>query len=248
MFRQFVLSVPALRRITTIPRVATSYKTIFTCRSFSASSIAQKKAKKGGKVVQESTAEPIASIDYDQVNKKLQSVVDLFTKYANEAKLGKANPKVFDNLLIETEHGEMPYTSVAQTNVKGRNLILTVYDPANVQKIINAVLGSDLNLNPVADPNNKLTLKVPLPPITTEVKKEAIKDLKAVYEKLRNGTGSGKTGSLSSIRNDTRHKFSKNKKLDDNETKLWNEYEKNHKSYVDKLASLMKNAETQIMQ
>lgn len=247
MFRQIAFRSPqivplGLIRGQTVPRITSVYT-----RPFSSCSLLLKKAKKGAKVVEEETSKDLeSSIDFEKVKEKLQDVVDRFAKHANDAKLGKTNPKVFDHLIVKTAHGESPYSSLAQTNVKGRNFIMTVYDPANVQCIINSVLGSDLNLNPVADPNNKLTLRVPLPPITTDLKKESIKDLKATYEKLRNGTSS-KLGSLSSIRADTRHKFSKSKKLSDSEKIMWDKYELVHKEYVNKLAALMKSAEEAIM-
>lgn len=247
MFRQVVLRTPRIVPAGLIrPQGIPCFHSVFT-RQFSSSSLLLKKVKKGGKGVEEEAAQEVEStIDFQKVNEKLQGVVDKFTKHANDAKLGKTNPKVFDHLIVKTAHGEVPYASLAQTNVKGRNFIMTVYDPANVQCIINSVLGSDLNLNPVADPSNKLTLKVPLPPITTELKKESVKELKATYEKLRNGSGP-KLGSLSSIRADTRHKFSKSKKLSDTEKIIWEKYELVHKDYVNKLAALMKSAEEAIM-
>lgn len=247
MFRHIALRTPRVVPTGLIRKQANCCITPVYIRQFSSSSLLCKKAKKGAKVVEEEPSQDLeTSIDFKSVNEKLQGVVDKFAKHANDAKLGKTNPKVFDHLIVKTAHGEVPYSSLAQTNVKGRNFIMTVYDPANVQCIINSVLGSDLNLNPVADPSNKLTLRVPLPPITTDLKKESVKELKATYEKLRNGTGS-KLGSLSSIRADTRHKFSKNKKLSDLEKIMWDKYELVHKDYVNKLAALMKSAEEAIM-
>lgn len=251
MFRQLVSRTARVSIRVAFARPGGQIVSIPFSRNFASSLLVQKKAKKGEKIKGEKVTEeavyPKDLIDFEKVKEKLQGVVERFSKHCNDAKLGKTNPKVFDHLMVKTDHGDMPYTSVAQTNVKGRNFIMTVYDPANTQHIINAVLGSDLNLNPVADPSNKLTLKVPLPPITTESKKESVKDLKTVYEKLKNGSGLSKIGSLSSIRADTRHKLTKNKKLTDIESSVWNDYEKIHKDYVSKLAALMKAAEEAIM-
>lgn len=249
MFLRLTLRTHQITRPILTPVGKSSSIYAYPVRGFFNSASFQKKAKKGAKIVEEEPVyqDALERIDIDAAKQRLQGVIDRFAKYANDAKLGKSNPKVFDNLTVHTDHGEMPYTSVAQTSIKGRNFIITVYDPVNVKHIINSVLGSDLNLNPIADPSNKLTLKVPLPPVTTESKKESVKELKGTYEKLRNGSGTGKNGSLLSIRTEIRHKLTKNKKLDNAETEVWNDFEKIHKTYSAKLADLMKTAETAIL-
>lgn len=220
---------------------------ILPYRRFHQSPIAlKKKAKKGAKEpeVEETAAPP--SIDFDAVTKQFHSVIEKFTKQANEAKLGKTNPQLFDHLTVETAHGSSPYTAVAQTAVKGRNFIITVFDPSNVKHVVNSVLSSDLNMNPIADPSNKQMLKVPLPPVTTESKKEDVKHLKTVYEKFKNGSG-GKNASLAAIRADLKNKVAKKKKLSDEETQVWKKVETIHKQYMDKLSAVLKAAETSIM-
>ncbi|OBA24456.1 ribosome recycling factor [Metschnikowia bicuspidata var. bicuspidata NRRL YB-4993] len=188
-------------------------------------------------------------IDFDEVSQRFQGVLDKFAKHANESKLGKTNPQIFDNLQVETPDGELPYTAVAITALKGRNFIMTVFDPANVKHVVNAVLASDLNMNPVLDPSNKQMLKVPLPPVTTESKKESIKQLKAVFDKFKNGAGgSGKHAhTLSAIRADIKNKISTKKKMNDQEQALWKKVESVHKEYVKKLEDSFKAAETAIM-
>lgn len=236
-------SLTAVPRIV-FPRVSTPV------RSLHASFVTlKKKGKKGpAKEVEEEVSET-PNIDMKEVSQRLQTVVEKFTKLANEAKLGKTNPQVFDHLQVATADGEAVFTAVAQTALKGRNFIITVFDPANVKHVINSVLASDLNMNPIADPANKQMLKVPLPPVTTESKKENVKHLKTVYEKFRNGPGgSGKHAhTLAAIRADIKNKVAKKKKMTDEETKVWNEYEKLHKTFTDKLGDVFKAAETAML-
>lgn len=219
-------------------------------RSFHASVVSYKKKGKkvAGKHIEEDASE-VPEIDMKEASQRLQSVVEKFTKQANEAKLGKTNPQVFDHLHVATADGEAVFTAVAQTALKGRNFIITVFDPANAKHVINSVLASDLNMNPIADPTNKQMLKVPLPPVTTESKKENVKHLKTVYEKYRNGPGgSGKHAhTLAAVRADIKSKIAKKKKMTDAETKVWNDYEKLHKTFTDKLGDAFKAAETAML-
>lgn len=244
MFRQFAIRISRAPSLGTINISPIVLRPVNQVRVISASCLLQKKLKRDTKeYAVPTTDEP--SIDLKEIEADLAEVIEKFSKQATNVKIRKSNPQIFDRLVVETADGEMPYSALAQTNVKGRNFVLTVYDPANVQCIINAVLSSNLNLNPVVDPSNKLTLKVPLPPITTDSKKDSVKELKAVYEKFKNGLG--KKGSLSGIRSTTRHKLSKNKKLDNTERAVWEDYEKLHKSYTAKLDTAMRAAELAIM-
>lgn len=240
IFRSTIRAVP--KRVFPIAAIPT--------RSFHASFVSlKKKGKKGSAKDVEEEVTDAPQIDMDEVTKRLQLVIDKFAKHANEAKLGKTNPQIFDHLQVETADGEAVFTSVAQTALKGRNFIITVFDPANTKHVVNAVLASDLNMNPIADPSNKQMLKVPLPPVTTESKKENVKHLKTIYEKYRNGPGgSGKHAStLAAIRADVKSKVAKKKKLTDAETKVWTEYEKLHKSFTEKLGEVFKTAEAAMM-
>lgn len=226
-------------------------------RNFQMSPILAKKNKaKGGKnkaevheVEQDSTSNDAPEIDFDDATSKFKGVIERFSKQANEAKMGKTSPNIFDKLIVDTADGELPFTSVAQTTVKGRNFMITVFDPSNVQAIINSVLGSNLNMNPQVDPSNKQTLKVPLPPLTTESKKDNAKQLKVVFERFKNGSGRA-NGSLATIRTDVKNKFQKQqkkKKLSDAEEKIFKEFEKLHKEYSDKLTEVFKSAEQAIL-
>ena len=254
MFRSLLLKRPGLVKPTSNLRIALTYNPLkFQRHSFHSSGfqLAKKKTKtsKKGKEepVEEDDAEA-ANIDFEDATVKFQSVIEKFNKAASEAKLGKTNPKIFDKLSVNTHDGELPFTSVAQTSVKGRNFIITLFDPENSKHVINTILGSGLNMNAQVDPSNKFTLKVPLPPVTTETKNESVKHLKEIFEKFKHG--SAKNNSLSSIRSEVRNKFTKQlkgHKSTDAENKLLTQFEKLHKQYSDKLNESFKTAESSIV-
>ncbi|KAL6023900.1 ribosome-recycling factor [Candidozyma auris] len=116
-------------------------KKIFLCKSIEFSK--KRLSKKTIEVDESSAAVSATEIDFDELRRKMQGVVDRFGKVANEAKLGKSNPQIFDNLIINTADGEFPFTSTAQTAVKGRNFMITVFDPSNTKHIVSAILASN---------------------------------------------------------------------------------------------------------
>lgn len=233
------LARPALSRASVVP---------LATRSFHATPVSLKKRfnKQAPKTIEEDDkAIGAPEVDMKEIELKFKAVVERFTKLANEAKLGRSNPQIFDRLSVKTAHGDQPFTSLAQTAIKGRNFMITVFDPAVTKNIVNAVLDSGLNMTPIADPANKQALKVPMPPVTTETKKEAVKHLKEVFERFRNGpAGSSKNAqTLASIRGDLKKKLSKKAKKSDDEARVWDDIEKLHRTYCDKLNDVFKTAE-----
>lgn len=243
------------RSITCATRVPRS-SFITPARSFQISSFVLAKnkknsskgsSKKGKNEDVEQAIDPDANtlaLDFDAIKSKFEAVVEEFNKHATEARLGKTNPNIFDKLKVEVDDSHLPFTSVAQTTIKGgRNFLITVYDPAHTQSVINAVLGSDLNMNPIKDPANKQMLKVPVPPPTVESRKEASKHLKVIFENLKNG----KSGSLSKVRADVRKdidkQLKKKKNLSDQENALVKEFDNLHKDFTTKLSDAFKAAE-----
>lgn len=225
--------------------------------NFHTTSVQLAKAKKGGgkpnkkskEVEEDSNDTPNLKeiLDLKEIETRFNKIIELFTKTANETKLGKTNPSIFDKLTINTDDGDQPFINLAQTSIKGRKFVITVFDPQYTSSIINSILSSNLNMNPQIDPSNKQTLNIPLPPVTTEMKKENIKVLKNELEKFKTGN---KNSSLNSIRSDIKNKLSKYSKknnLSDSDNKLVSTFEKLHKTHVDKLNEVFKNAEQAIL-
>lgn len=207
--------------------------------------------KKENKEVDNEIEESLSDIlNFNEIKINFEKIIINFNKKANEIKLDKSNIEIFNKLMVKTNDGDQSFTTVASTSMKGRKFVINVFDAKNVKEIINCVLNSNLNLNPQIDPMNKQNLNVSLPPITTETKKTNAKLLKQEFEKFKNGNVD-QGNSLSNLRSDYKNKISKftkkNKRLNDSENKLVTEFEKLHKSYVDKLNEVFKSAEQSIL-
>lgn len=203
-------------------------------RTLYASPVSFKKVK--GKKEEDPVKLP--SIPFEKYTKRFEQCVERFSKQVAEVKAGKANTQLFDNLAVATGDGEANFRSVAQTSIAGRNFVITVFDPANRKHVVSAVLASSLNLNPVADKTNPQILKIPLPPVSAESRKNDIAQLKAVMDKHKVG---GKD-SLAAIRAEARQKYYKRSMTDD-ENKAWTKLEELHKKFADKIAETFKGAE-----
>ncbi|CDK24984.1 unnamed protein product [Kuraishia capsulata CBS 1993] len=215
---------------------------------------ASKKSKGGkaakGKQAKEEPAEEVEFLDPEAIIKAItaefSATGSAFKEKAAEIQKGRADPKIFDHLNIELDHHETSsFTEVAQTTLRGpKALNVTVFDPANTKRVVSAIIGADLNMNPEVDPLNPQMLKVPLPLVSSEVKEGQAKALKATYENFKNSTTNKQ--SLSYIRGKALKDVKAAEGTKNILTKLAADIEKLHKKYADDLLKEYKQA-TQVV-
>ena len=96
---------------------------------------------------------------------------------------GRASVAVFDNLKVDYYGTPTPINQVANLHVPEPTLItIQPWDVSQIAAIEKAIRGSDLGLNPAND--GKL-IRVPVPPLTEERRKEIVKRLHHVTEEHR---------------------------------------------------------------
>jgi len=86
---------------------------------------------------------------------------------------GRANPALLDNITVKAYGSEMPLNQVGAVSVpEPRMLSVSIWDKGQVAAVERALRESSLGLNPVVDGT---TLRIPLPPLTEERRKELVK-------------------------------------------------------------------------
>ena len=125
---------------------------------------------------------------------------------------GRASASLLDHIKVEYYGTPTPLNQVATLGVPEPNL-LTVqpWDPTLLAAIDKAIRSSDLGLNPV---NDGKILRVPIPPLTEERRKELVKHLHKVLENHRTA--------IRNIRRDSNEELKrllKEKKISEDEEK-----------------------------
>jgi ribosome recycling factor len=83
---------------------------------------------------------------------------------------GRANPAILDRVLVEYYGEKVPIKQVGTISApEPRLLMISPWDKQMIKPIIGAITSSELGLNPNADGN---VIRVPLPQLTTERRKE----------------------------------------------------------------------------
>jgi len=115
----------------------------------------------------------------DRMGKSVAALIDAFKK----VRTGRANPAILDNVMVDYYGTPTPINQVANVIVEdGRALAINPWEKNLVPQIERAILKSDLGLNPAT---NGDTIRLPMPALTEETRKDYIKQARAEAEKGR---------------------------------------------------------------
>ena len=86
---------------------------------------------------------------------------------------GRAHTSLLDHITVEYYGSQVPLNQVSNVNVEdSRTLTVTPWEKTMVSVIEKAIMGSDLGLNPASAGT---VIRVPLPPLTEERRKDMIR-------------------------------------------------------------------------
>ena len=115
----------------------------------------------------------------ERMQKSIASLDDAFKKI----RTGRAHPDILDSVQVSYYGSDTPLSQLANVTVEeGRSLIISPWEKSMIGEIEKAIMKSDLGLNPS---NNGDTIRVPMPPLTEETRKEYTKQAKAEAENAR---------------------------------------------------------------
>lgn len=96
---------------------------------------------------------------------------------------GKATPSLLDALRVNAYGAQVPLNQVASvTSPEARLLLIQPWDKSLIGEIEKAIQKSDLGLNPSSDGH---VLRLPIPPLTEERRKDLVKVTKKMAEESR---------------------------------------------------------------
>ena len=115
----------------------------------------------------------------ERMQKSVVSLEEAFKKI----RTGRAHPSILDSVMVSYYGTDTPLSQLANVNVEeGRSLLISPWEKQLIGEIEKAILKSDLGLNPS---NNGDTIRVPMPPLTEETRREYTKQAKQEVENAR---------------------------------------------------------------
>ena len=154
---------------------------------------------------------------------KMDKTILSYKKDLSTLRTGRANASMLDMIKVDVYGQMMPINQLASVSVPEARLItIQVWDQTNIKAVDAAVQKSDLGINPQIDGS---VLRIRIPDLTEERRKDLIKILKNIGEKNK--------VSIRNIRreaNDDLKKLIKDKKISEDESKI---FEKNIQKATD---------------
>ena len=155
---------------------------------------------------------------------KMSKTIQSFKKDIATLRTGRANINMLDTIKVDVYGQLMPIEQLSTINVPEARLIsIQVWDKSNTQLIESAIQKSELGINPQIDGQ---TIRLRIPDLTEERRKDLIKILKNMGEKGR--------VAIRNIRreaNEELKKLLKSKEIGEDEEKS---FEKNVQTITDK--------------
>ena len=113
----------------------------------------------------------------------MKRAMDAFQRDLSRVRTGRANLSLLDGVKVDYYGTPTPLNQVAGLNVADARLItIKPWEKTMIPVIEKAIRASDLGLNPVADSE---LVRLPIPPLTQERRKELVKQIKKMTEEAR---------------------------------------------------------------
>jgi ribosome recycling factor len=179
---------------------------------------------------------------YVQLKTRMDKAVEDFRKALVGTRTGRASVHMLDSVLVEAYGAQMPLNQVATVHAPEPQLItVQPYDPSQLGAIEKAIRSGELGLNPM---NDGKIIRVPIPALTEERRKEMVKHLHKVLEDHRTAVRNIRRDG-----NDAIKKAMKDKKIsEDEEKRSMDEIQKLTDDEIKKMEEMCKAKEKEVME
>jgi len=147
-----------------------------------------------------------------QARTRMEKAVEDFRKELAGVRTGRASVAILDHIRVDYHGTSMPVNQLGSLSVpEPMSIVISPWDPSAVALIDKAIRTSDLGLNPT---NDGKVVRVPIPPLTEDRRKDIVKHLHKVLENHRTA--------VRNVRRDIKEavdKLEKEKKISQDEQK-----------------------------
>jgi ribosome recycling factor len=185
---------------------------------------------------------PALKETFGQLRTRMEKAVEDFRRELAAIRTGRASVHMLDSVSVDYYGTAMPLNQIAQVHAPEAQLItVQPFDPSSLGTIEKAIRAADLGLNPMND--GKL-IRVPVPPLTEERRRDLVKHLHRVLEDHRTAVRNIRRDG-----NDLIKKSLKDKKItEDEERRSLEEIQKLTDDEIKKMEEMGKGKEKEILE
>ena len=180
--------------------------------------------------------------DVNKVAKeKMEHVIKYFKEELGHLRTGRANVNILDGVKVDYYGTPTPLNQVATLNTPSHDLIvISPWDKSIIKQIEKAVIEANLGLNPSNDGDS---IKIPIPPLTEETRKNLVKKAHNIAEENRI--------KIRNIRHDKRNIIKKMEKdggiSEDDIEKALKHLQEITDEYIKKIDSILEKKEKELL-
>ena len=176
----------------------------------------------------------------EQLNEQLERNLQHTATEFSRIRAGKASPAMLESVMVEYYGALTPLAQVANENTPdSRTLAIQPWDKSLIRPIDTAIINSNLGFAPQ---NDGEFIRISIPPVTEDRRKELVKRAKSESENSKIG--------IRNLRKDANEKIKKLQKdgLSEDDAKVGEDrVQKVVDSYIKKTDDLLENKEKEIM-
>jgi ribosome recycling factor len=177
----------------------------------------------------------------DSLRQEMDKTTSAFKKELSHVRTGRASTALLEGITVDYYGAKTPLNQVATLSAPEPTLLVVQpFDKSVIAAIEKAIKSSDLGLNPLND--GKL-IRVPIPSLTEERRRDLVKHIKKVAEDYRVSVRSHRRDSLEMLKD-----LEKEREITEDDRRHGAEkVEALAKEFVDKIDKILKTKEDEIL-
>jgi len=177
-----------------------------------------------------------------EAEQRMQRGIEAFKDDLRKLRTGRAHAGLLETVMVEYYGTNVPVKQTANVSVEdARTIVVTPWEKNMVSAVEKAIINSGLGLNPVTAGQ---VIRVPLPPMTEERRRDLVKVVRAHAETGRVALRNVRREALSDIKDLLKEKMI----AEDDERRGQDEIQKLTDRYVAMVDALLKDKEAEIME
>lgn len=176
-----------------------------------------------------------------EARSRMSDAIDALRREFATVRTGKATPALLDTVKVEAYGSKMPLNQVASVHTPDATLLVVQpFDKSLLGEIEKGIQVADLGLNPSNDGN---VVRVPIPPLTEERRKEFVKLLHKMAEEAKVSVRHARK----TARDDIQQRMKDHEVGEDDGHRQLDEVEKVTHEFTDQIDELLKRKEHEVM-
>lgn len=177
---------------------------------------------------------------FEQTTEKMDDAIDHLEREMAKIRAGKANPRMLDGIMIDLYGAMTPLAQASSINTPDpRSIVIQPWDKKMISVIEKAIMAANLGMNPE---NNGEIIRINVPPLTEERRKDLVKLVKKEGEESRISVRNARRDAMEELK-----KLKRDGLAEDTEKDASNDVQKLTDQYMKTIDEMLKVKEDDIM-